>query len=77
MSKPSKVLIKGGVLEGRNPSNITTPLLEHRSHCEGVTEDMSLRGAERRSKLKDKIASPSARNDGETEGEGDKGGEVR
>jgi len=39
--------------------------LEQKSHCEGVIEDMSLRGAERRSKLKDKdkIASPSARND--------------
>ena len=41
------------------------PLLEQQNHCEGVIEDMSLRGAERRSKLKDKdkIASPSARND--------------
>ena len=39
--------------------------LEHRSHCGRVIEGMSLRGAERRSKLrdKDKIASPLAGND--------------
>ena len=47
------------------PFPTTPPLLEHRSRCEGVIEDVSLRGAERRSKPKDKggIASPSARND--------------
>jgi len=37
---------------------------------------MSLRGAERRSKLRDKIASPLARNDISDRRRGDKGGEV-
>lgn len=40
-----------------------SPFLKHKRHCGGVIKDMSLRGAKRRSKLKDKneIASPPAR----------------
>ncbi len=55
-------IVEGGVQEGRSPFINHSPLLES---SEGVSADMSLRRAQRRSKLKDKdkIASPLARND--------------